>query len=196
MRRAASATRKSGTDRANENPVRRLLSRWLPPGPGGAVVPGGDRRGRGFLTHNPAIIGHLLNGLAGRDVMIGSRYTTGGSMKNWGLGRRLLSRSANFTSTPFSAYPSAIPLPASCASAKRRSKVCRSKTPASDGYAFLVELKFLLSPRRKPHGLRCCPCPSLTKQRQGQSKMSADKIWESFWMPWRIRLRPNSNKSA
>jgi len=143
------------------------------------------------FSHNPAIIGHLLNGLAGNDVMIGSRYTTGGSVKNWGLGRRLLSRSANFYVHAVLGVPIRDTTSGFMCMRKEALESVPVQNTASDGYAFLVELKYLLTRA----GSRMGEYPIVfDERRQGQSKMSADKIWESFWIPWRIRLR--SDKSA
>jgi dolichol-phosphate mannosyltransferase len=57
---------------------------------------------------------------------------------------------------------------------------------ASEGYAFQVELKCLLD----RSGCRIAEHPIVfDERREGESKMSAGRIWESLWMPWRIRFR-------
>ena len=49
------------------------------------------------LSHDPNVIPTMLDQLAsGADVVIGSRYVTGGGVRNWSLSRRLLSRWGNF----------------------------------------------------------------------------------------------------
>jgi dolichol-phosphate mannosyltransferase len=137
------------------------------------------------FSHNPAEIGRMLDKLTGYDVVVGSRYTAGGSVQNWNPGRRMLSRAANFyvravlgvrvrdTTSGFICM--------------RREALERApvQQTASEGYAFLVELKYLL----KRSGSCIAEHPiSFEERREGQSKMSAGKVWESFWMPWRIRL--------
>jgi len=47
------------------------------------------------LSHPPELVPVLLGALGGADVAIGSRYVTGGSVRNWPLRRRLLSRGGN-----------------------------------------------------------------------------------------------------
>jgi len=47
------------------------------------------------MSHDPARIPGLIAALSHADLVIGSRYIQGGSVKNWGLVRRYLSRSAN-----------------------------------------------------------------------------------------------------
>jgi len=48
------------------------------------------------FSHDPKYWPDLLEGMDGHDVMIGSRYVAGGGTRNWGLHRRLLSRTSNF----------------------------------------------------------------------------------------------------
>ena len=45
-------------------------------------------------SHDPAVLPLLLDPIAGdrADLVIGSRYTAGGHVEDWGLGRRLISR--------------------------------------------------------------------------------------------------------
>ena len=138
------------------------------------------------FSHNPAEVGPMLAKLASSDVVVGSRYTAGGSVKNWNLRRRMLSRAANFY------VRAALGVPARdttagflCMRREALERVPFDRT-ASEGYAFLVELKYLLHRA----GCRIVEHPiSFDERREGQSKMSAGKVWESFWMPWRIRLR-------
>jgi glycosyltransferase involved in cell wall biosynthesis len=47
------------------------------------------------LSHRPESIPDLLRASSDSDLVIGSRYSTGGATKNWSAARRLLSRTAN-----------------------------------------------------------------------------------------------------
>jgi len=47
------------------------------------------------LSHRPEFIPNLLRASGEADLVIGSRYCTGGGTKNWSAARRLLSRTAN-----------------------------------------------------------------------------------------------------
>jgi dolichol-phosphate mannosyltransferase len=47
------------------------------------------------FSHHPRYLPALLGGMAGRDVMIGSRYVPGGGTVNWPLSRRLTSWGVN-----------------------------------------------------------------------------------------------------
>jgi dolichol-phosphate mannosyltransferase len=137
------------------------------------------------FSHDPAVIGRLLELLGENDVVLGSRYVTGGSVSNWALGRRLLSRAANF-------YVRAVlglPIRDGTSGFMCMRATALAKIPldaiVSDGYAFLVELKYMLVRQ----GCRFRESPiRFEERREGQSKMSMGKIWESVWLPWKIRL--------
>ena len=47
------------------------------------------------FSHHPRYLPALLAGMARHDVMIGSRYVSGGGAVNWPLSRRLISRGVN-----------------------------------------------------------------------------------------------------
>ena len=136
------------------------------------------------FSHDPAVIGHLLAKLADHDVVVGSRYTQGGSVKNWNWRRRILSRGANL-------YVCAVLwLPVFDATAgfigvrREALETIPYGATISNGYAFLVELKYLLGRFR----LRFTEHPiAFDERREGQSKMSVGNVWESVLLPWRIR---------
>jgi dolichol-phosphate mannosyltransferase len=137
------------------------------------------------FSHDPSEIRSMLDKLAVFDVVLGSRYVAGGSVENWSRWRRGLSRGAN-------AYVHAVlGLPIHDVTSgflcMRREALERIpfRKSASEGYAFLVELKYLLC----KHGNRMAEHPiGFVERREGQSKMSLDKMWEAILLPWRIRL--------
>jgi dolichol-phosphate mannosyltransferase len=138
------------------------------------------------FSHDPAVISHLLNKLDGKDVVVGSRYTAGGSVTNWKLHRRMLSRSANYYLRGVLGVPVRDVTSGFLCMRRQALEAVPVQETASEGYAFLVELKYLLNragSRIDEHAISFC------ERREGQSKMSAGKVWESFWMPWRIRSR-------
>ncbi len=136
------------------------------------------------FSHDPAMIRYMLEKLSHYDVAIGSRYTAGGSVKQWSLPRRLMSRSANFYVKAVLGLPARdITAGFMCMRREALEKIPFGDT-ASEGYSFLVELKYLLNRA----GCSIAEHPiTFDERREGQSKMSMGKIWESFWMPWRIR---------
>lgn len=138
------------------------------------------------FSHNFNEVPALLEKLRSFDVAIGSRYVKNGGIKNWNFFRRTLSRFANFyvkiilglpfidVTTGFNAYRG-----------DSLKKINLNKIN-SNGYAFLVELKYQLF----RSGCRFVEHPIMfSERREGQSKMSTSIIWESIWLPWKLKWR-------
>lgn len=137
------------------------------------------------FSHDFSEIPDLLKKLESFDIAIGSRYIKNGGIKNWNFFRRILSRFANLyvkiilnlpvvdATTGFNAYR-----------ADSLKKINLNKIN-SNGYAFLVELKYRLFRA----GDRFVEQPIVfSERREGQSKMSGKIIWESIKLPWRLLL--------
>jgi len=136
------------------------------------------------FSHDFNVVPALLKDLENYDISVGSRYVQGGGVKNWSFFRQMLSKFANFyvktildlpimdATTGFNAY---------------RADILRKinlDEINSDGYAFLVELKFRLIKA----GCGVVEYPILfSERREGQSKMSSKIIWEAVWLPWRLK---------
>lgn len=135
------------------------------------------------FSHDYRAIHELLEKLSGSEVVIGSRYINGGKIENWKLHRKILSKTANLyvrvilglkindLTTGFNAY--------------RREvfKKINLDDMESDGYAFLVELKY----RLVKAGFKVTEHPiTFYERREGQSKMSGKIIWESVKLPWKL----------
>src|SRR3989344_2003782 len=135
------------------------------------------------FSHDFNEVPALLEKLDNFDVVVGSRYIKGGGVKNWNFFRRVLSRFANLyvkiilslpivdATSGFNAYR-----------ADMLKKINLDKID-SNGYAFLVELKYRLFRA----GCRFTEQPILfSERREGQSKMSGKIIWESIKLPWKL----------
>ncbi len=153
----------------------------------------GDQRYENIVTmdadfsHNPKEIGPMLEKLyKGCPWIVGSRYVAGGGVENWSLRRKLLSRFANFY-VGFILGVGVADMTAGFNCFKK--SVLRNidlESISSDGYAFLVELKYKVSKA----GLRLSEYPIIfLERREGKSKMSPGVIWESIWLPWKLRFR-------
>ena len=138
------------------------------------------------LSHDPEDLRRMLDAAPHADLVIGSRYVTGGQVKNWPKRRRILSAFANRyvrTITGLSVRD--------CTSGFR----CWSRTllgsldlsdVQSDGYAFLVELAW----KAQRHGGRILEVPiTFVERREGASKLSWNVIAESVVLPWRLAAR-------
>ena len=141
----------------------------------------------GDLSHDPRQLADLLAAIERADLVIGSRYVAGGSVVNWPLQRRLLSRIANIyirLVTRLYAHD--------CTSGYR---CWRRETLASlpldrftsDGYSFLIEMLYLAAGM----GWRIAEVPiTFVERRHGQSKLSGGVLLESALTPWRLVASP------
>ena len=125
----------------------------------------------------PALVAPILENRA--DLVIGSRYTAGGGTADWGLGRRIVSRSGSlFARTVLRLGPNDL---------TGGFKAWRSATLAAvpaegvraGGYVFQIEMTY----RASRAGARVVEVPILFRDRLvGQSKMSRRIIVEAFFV--------------
>jgi dolichol-phosphate mannosyltransferase len=130
-------------------------------------------------SHDPAtlaaLIGPIVDGDA--DLVIGSRYTAGGGVVDWGLGRRLISRGGSlFAKTVLRLGPSDL---------TGGFKAWRAQTLVAipfdgihaGGYVFQIEMTF----RASRAGARIQEVPITFRDRRvGQSKMSRRIVVEAL----------------
>lgn len=137
------------------------------------------------FSHDPKDLPAMFAALDHCDLAIGSRYSGGVRVLNWGAHRlmlslfansyvqRILGLRANDCTSGFRAYRRAL---------LRRIALRKLN---STGYSFLVELLV----RCTTAGARIHEVPIIyTERREGQSKMSNSVILESALMPWRLLL--------
>jgi dolichol-phosphate mannosyltransferase len=139
------------------------------------------------LSHDPAQLPSLVAAAAHADVAVGSRYIPGGSIVNWPLRRRLLSRGANRYIRGVTGMTIR-----DCTSGYRcwRREVLATLPLdrfLSENYAFLVEMLYVAVKR----GYRVAETPiTFVERREGESKVSNAVLIESALMPWVIVKRP------
>lgn len=138
------------------------------------------------FSHPPDRLPALLEASRDADLVIGSRYVAGGGTRNWGLGRRLLSRGGSL-------YARSI-LGVGVRDLTGGFKCFRRETllaidlasVTSTGYAFQIELTYRVLRR----GLRVVELPIVfVDRRVGKSKMSRRIVAEALWKVWSVRLR-------
>ena len=140
----------------------------------------------GDLSHPIEAILPMVNLLNSNDLVIGSRYIKRGEIKNWPLHRKLLSYFANMyarslINIPFHDMTSGfMAIKASVLSEINLNQI------NSDGYAFLIELKYLIS--RIGNKISEYPI-TFTERRLGKSKLSSKVILEAVILPIKIFLR-------
>ncbi|MBV9851906.1 MAG: polyprenol monophosphomannose synthase [Armatimonadetes bacterium] len=140
------------------------------------------------FSHDPAYLPTLVEAADGADadVVVGSRYLNGISVREWPLRRILLSYFANYyvraitrlivndTTSGFRLYR------------RRVLEAIDLGSIRSNGYSFQVEMTF----RAQIAGFRIVEVPIIfVERRAGHSKMSKRVIWESVWMPLKLRAR-------
>jgi dolichol-phosphate mannosyltransferase len=144
------------------------------------------------FSHDPAMVPALIEASASADVVIGSRYCEGGSVANWPLRRRLLSRFANRYVCRITGVRGARDTTSGfrCYTRRALRRLLEGRV-AAEGYAFLVESVY----RAHREGLSIAEVPiTFTDRREGQSKMSRGVIFESVLMPWRLRFAKKKNE--
>ena len=139
------------------------------------------------FSHDPSIIPTLLDKLTRFDVVVGSRYTKDGGVKNWNLFRQALSKFANL----YVRVILRLPIRDITSGFNVYRKSCLGKIDldgiTSEGYAFLVELKY----RLYQTGCTFVEGPIIfSERREGQSKMSSKIIWEAIKLPWKLKPGP------
>jgi dolichol-phosphate mannosyltransferase len=139
------------------------------------------------FSHDPADVPRLIAaGEAGADLVLGSRYVPGGSIPNWGLVRRFISRGGNIYAQVF--LQSRIrDLTGGFKCFRRR---VLESIPLdeidSKGYAFQIETTY----RVKRAGFRVEEVPiAFTDREEGSSKMSGAIVVEAVWKVPLLRLR-------
>jgi dolichol-phosphate mannosyltransferase len=145
------------------------------------------------LSHDPRHLPALIAATADADVVIGSRYVSGGAIVNWPVRRRVLSRFANI-------YIRAVTRLGArdCTSGYRcwrRSALATLPLDRffSDGYSFLVEMLFVAS----RHGCRIAEVPiTFIERREGESKVSGGVLLESAITPWRLIASPELSRRS
>jgi dolichol-phosphate mannosyltransferase len=145
------------------------------------------------LSHDPKQLPSLVAAIANADVVVGSRYVSGGAIVNWPLKRRLLSRFANI-------YIRAVTRLGvrDCTTGYRCwRREALAALPLdrfiSDGYSFLMEMLFVAA----HEGLRITEVPiTFVERREGESKVSRAVLLESAVMPWRLIATRRSRLST
>jgi dolichol-phosphate mannosyltransferase len=138
------------------------------------------------FSHDPAVLPTLIGPIENdeADLVIGSRYTPGGGVVDWGVGRRLLSRGGSlFARTVLGLRPSDL---------TGGFKAWRASTLAAvpfdgvhaGGYVFQIEMTY----RASRAGARIREVPITFRDRTvGQSKMSRRIIVEALVVVVQLR---------
>jgi dolichol-phosphate mannosyltransferase len=130
------------------------------------------------LSHDPDDVPRLIDSLRNADLVIGSRYTSGGGITNWGAYRRALSKFGNLYTKAMLGHGV---LDSTSGFRSYRRSVLEDQdlsTVASHGYAFQIEMT-----RRSHlagHTIREVPI-TFHERASGVSKMSKRIVVEALW---------------
>ncbi|HMG54317.1 MAG TPA: glycosyltransferase, partial [Kofleriaceae bacterium] len=154
----------------------------------------GLARGYGYLvemdadgSHDPGYLPQMV-ALAddGADVVIGSRYVPGGGTRNWGAGRRVLSRGGSLYARTILGIDVRDVTAGFVCWRRAALEAIDLPTITSNGYSFQIEMKY----RALRKHLRVVETPILfVDRRVGQSKMSRAIVAEALLQVWRLRFR-------
>ena len=143
------------------------------------------------FSHDPADIPRLLDAAADADLVIGSRYVSGGGVPDWGPLRHVMSR----VGSAYAQLALGVPFRDMTGGFKAiRREVLEAvelDSIASHGYAFQVELTY----RAARAGFRIQEIPiQFRDRREGNSKMNARIVLEAAVGVPRMRLRRTGGK--
>jgi dolichol-phosphate mannosyltransferase len=138
-------------------------------------------------SHDPAVLPRLVDLVAGdeADLVIGSRYTHGGGVVDWGVGRRLISRGGSlFARSVLSLGPRDLTGGFKAWRAEALARVPFDGVHAG-GYVFQIEMTY----RASRAGARILEVPITFRDRRvGQSKMSRRIVIEALVVVVQLRL--------
>jgi dolichol-phosphate mannosyltransferase len=145
------------------------------------------------LSHDPAHLPQLLRAADEADLVLGSRYTMGGKVTEWGAWRRLISRFGNAYARK--ALGIAIRDLTGGFKCYRRKALddIELDSITSQGYVFQVETTY----RAIQAGLRVIEVPIVFRDRRaGNSKMTRRIIAEAAWRVPAMRRTHGRTRSA
>jgi dolichol-phosphate mannosyltransferase len=132
------------------------------------------------LSHPPELLPTMIDALTKWQVVIGSRYIAGGGSKNWDLRRKALSYGANLYARVFTGVPVHDMTAGFVGYQTAALREIDLSLIRSDGYAFLMEMKFNLHRR----GATFHEFPIIFVEREsGKSKFNRKVMLEGVRFP-------------
>lgn len=138
------------------------------------------------FSHDPRYLPTFLDAAeAGADLVLGSRYVTGGGTVNWGIGRQLISRGGSlYARSILGVGINDLTGGFKCFN-RRVLEAIDLDAVRSTGYAFQIELTY----RTLKKGFTVREVPIVFEDRRvGHSKMSRKIFLEALTMVWKLRL--------
>lgn len=140
-------------------------------------------------SHAPEYLPNMIDLAGEASLVVGSRYVAGGGVRNWGIRRIILSRTANFYARTVTGLHVR-----DCTTGYRvyrrdlLEKINLDEL-GSKGYSFLVEILYVA----KKEGFIIREVPIIFKDRvKGQSKINIQEIAGGAWSLLKSRLKKSS----
>ncbi len=136
------------------------------------------------FSHSPSDLRRLLDQSSNYDLIIGSRWVKNGAVKNWGWGRKFISRGGSLYASTIINYPIKDWTGGFNLWRTNCLKLIDFSEVKSNGYSFQIEMKAKAAKQSfkiKEHPI------VFVDRRVGESKMSKKIIFEAFFKVWSFR---------
>lgn len=137
------------------------------------------------FSHAPKDLVLLLEQAQNSDVVIGSRYITGGLIENWPAKRLWLSKMANHYARLMTGLKIQDTTAGFCLFKTSALKSINLDKILSNGYAFQIELKHRA--HQKSLNIKEVPI-TFYERKNGESKMHKEIIFEALWNVFKLRF--------
>jgi dolichol-phosphate mannosyltransferase len=138
------------------------------------------------FSHDPNDVPRLLAAVEDADVGLGSRYVAGSAVRDWGRGRRFISKAGSAYARIVLGTKVHDPTGGFKCFRRRVLETIPLDRISSRGYAFQIEMTY----RAERAGFRVVEVPITFADREvGHSKMSRAIIFEAIWRVPSLRLR-------
>ncbi|HLL05024.1 MAG TPA: polyprenol monophosphomannose synthase [Myxococcaceae bacterium] len=138
------------------------------------------------FSHDPKYLPQFVDAAeGGADLVLGSRYVSGGGTVNWGTGRKIISRGGSlYARTILGVKVRDLTGGFKCFNRRVLESIGLGEVKSS-GYAFQIELTY----RTLKKGFTVQEIPIIFEDRRvGHSKMSKKIFMEAVTMVWKLRL--------
>ena len=138
-------------------------------------------------SHDPKYLRTMIELAADgtADVVVGSRNVPGGGTRNWGVGRKIISRGGSFYARTILGIDVRDVTAGFICWRRRALEVLDLDTLGSNGYMFQIETKY----RALQAGMKIVETPIIfVDRRVGQSKMSRAIVAEALTKVWALRF--------
>jgi dolichol-phosphate mannosyltransferase len=137
------------------------------------------------FSHDPAVVPRLIEAAADADLVLGSRYVSGGGTENWGVLRRAISRWGSLYAQVLLGLPVRDLTGGFKCYRREVLETIDLDAIRSRGYAFQIETTY----RAVRSGFRVVEIPIRFVDREvGGSKMSRSIVLEAIWKVPALRL--------